>query len=46
MEIWTKGKLISELKKIRQMGWIANARKGNVGGIGNTLEEFTRNQRK
>ena len=40
MEIFTKEKLIDELRKIKTMGWIKNARKGNAGGIGNTLEDL------
>jgi len=38
--IFTKEKLIEYLCEIRQMGWIRNARPGNVGGIGNTLEDL------
>jgi len=38
--MFTKEKLISELKKIRSLGWIKNARPGNAGGIGNTLEDL------
>jgi len=40
MKIFTKEKLIDELRKIKTMGWIKNARKGNAGGIGNTLEDL------
>jgi hypothetical protein len=40
MKIYTKEELIEELKKIRSMGWIPNARHGNVGGVGNTLEDL------
>src|SRR4030065_887594 len=40
MEIFTKDQLILELRKIKEMGWIKNTRPGNVGGIGNTLEDF------
>lgn len=40
MKIYTKESLISALKEIRNQGWIANARSGNVGGIGNTLEDL------
>jgi len=40
MKIYTKEELIEELKKIRSMGWIPNARRGNVGGVGNTLEDL------
>ncbi len=40
MEIFTKDQLILELRKIKEMGWIKNTRPGNVGGIGNTLEDL------
>jgi len=40
MKIYTKESLIEELIKIRNTGWIPNARRGNVGGIGNTLEDL------
>lgn len=40
MRIYTKESLIEELKKIRDLGWIPNARRGNVGGIGNTVEDL------
>ena len=39
-QIYTKEKLIGKLKKIRAKGWIENARPGNVGGIGNTVEDI------
>lgn len=38
MKIYTKDSLIKELKSIAEKGWISNARHGNHGGIGNTLE--------
>lgn len=38
--IYTKQSLIKKLKEIAAMGWILNARKGNHGGIGNTLEDL------
>lgn len=38
--IYTKQTLIGKLKKISSMGWIQNARRGNAGGIGNTLEDL------
>ncbi len=38
--IYTKQTLIDMLKDIVAMGWIINARKGNAGGIGNTLEDL------
>jgi hypothetical protein len=40
MIIYTKESLTDELKKIRDMGFISNARHGNHGGIGNTLEDL------
>lgn len=40
MKTFTKDELIAELQEIRQRGFIANARKGNAGGIGNTLEDL------
>jgi len=40
LKVYTKESLIEELKKIRDMGWIPNARPGNSGGIGNTLEDL------
>lgn len=40
MRIWTKEQLIKELQKIKLLGWVPSARHGNVGGIGNTLEEL------
>ena len=40
MKIYTKDSLINELKKIADQGWIYNARHGNHGGIGNTLEDL------
>jgi hypothetical protein len=38
--IYTKQVLIDKLKAIAAMGWIQNARVGNQGGIGNTLEDL------
>lgn len=40
MKIYSKDSLIAELKKIAAKGWIKNARHGNHGGIGNTLEDL------
>ena len=40
MKIYTKESLIDALKVIRNRGWIPNARPGNAGGIGNTLEDL------
>lgn len=38
--IYTKPALIAKLKEISETGWIKNARHGNHGGIGNTLEDL------
>lgn len=38
--IYTKQTLIDKLKEIAATGWISNARKGNQGGVGNTLEDL------
>jgi hypothetical protein len=35
--IYTKVLLIEKFKEIAGAGWIANARHGNAGGIGNTF---------
>ncbi|MFA5012745.1 MAG: MvaI/BcnI family restriction endonuclease [Ignavibacteria bacterium] len=40
MKIFTKESLIKELQDIAARGWIENARHGNSGGIGNTLEDL------
>lgn len=40
MKLFSKEQLIEELKKIKKSGWIKNARYGNVGGVGNTLEDL------
>jgi len=40
MEIYTKEELIQKLIEIKNMGWIPNARPGNQGGVGNTLEDL------
>lgn len=40
MIIYTKEVLIKKLKEIAAEGWIKNRRKGNAGGIGNTLEDL------
>lgn len=40
MKIFTKDTLIAELRRIRDMGWIETSRKGNDGGVGNTLEDL------
>src|SRR3989338_5484264 len=38
--IYTKASLTKKLKEIAAMGWILNARHGNHGGVGNTLEDL------
>jgi len=40
MVIYTKESLIEALRDIRAKGWIKNARPGNSGGVGNTLEDL------
>lgn len=40
MKLYTKDSLIQALLEIRSRGWIPNARPGNAGGIGNTLEDL------
>jgi hypothetical protein len=40
MKIYTKETLIEKLKSIRDLGFVLNARQGNHGGIGNTLEDL------
>ena len=40
MELLSKEQLIDKLDEIRKVGWVANARPGNVGGVGNTLEDL------
>lgn len=40
MKIYTKPQLIAKLKEIVAKGWVTNGRHGNVGGIGNTLEDL------
>ncbi|MDP3988960.1 MAG: MvaI/BcnI family restriction endonuclease [bacterium] len=39
-KIYTKQELIAKLKEISAMGWIANGRHNNHGGIGNTIEDL------
>lgn len=38
--IYTKQTLIDKLKEISASGWVKNARPGNAGGVGNTLEDL------
>jgi len=40
MKTYTKESLIEAIREIGNMGWIPNARPGNPGGIGNTLEDL------
>jgi hypothetical protein len=40
MQIFSKEDLIRKLQGIRKRGFIPNARKGNAGGVGNTLEDL------
>ncbi|HPW77356.1 MAG TPA: MvaI/BcnI family restriction endonuclease [Candidatus Omnitrophota bacterium] len=40
VKTYTKEALIHALKEIAQRGWIQNARPGNAGGVGNTLEDL------
>lgn len=37
---YSKDELIRRFKEIAAMGWVPNARHGNHGGIGNTLEDL------
>src|SRR3989338_5231677 len=37
---YTKPALIAKLKEISAMGFVLNGRRGNAGGIGNTLEDL------
>ncbi len=39
MELLSKEDLVQALRDLRNRGWIQNARQGNDGGIGNTLED-------
>ncbi len=40
MILYTKESLVATLKEIAERGWIPNARPGNAGGVGNTLEDL------
>ncbi|OGF87196.1 nciI [Candidatus Giovannonibacteria bacterium RIFCSPLOWO2_01_FULL_46_32] len=40
LKIYTKQELVAKLKEISAIGFVPNARKGNAGGIGNTLEDL------
>ncbi|TSC72705.1 MAG: hypothetical protein G01um101438_422 [Parcubacteria group bacterium Gr01-1014_38] len=38
--VYTKQALVEKLKEIAAADWIPNARRGNQGGVGNTLEDL------
>jgi len=40
MKLYTLDELIEIFKDIKAKGWVENARQGNVGGVGNTIEDF------
>jgi hypothetical protein len=40
VEILSKEQIIDKLRGIKASGWIPNARQGNAGGVGNTLEDL------
>lgn len=40
MKLYSKKELIERLIEVREKKWILGSRPGNVGGIGNTLEEL------
>lgn len=40
MEKFSKEELIRQLCEIADRGWVESTRHGNVGGIGNTIEEL------
>lgn len=40
MKLYSKEELIEKLKEIQDMEWLPNARHGNSGGVGNTLEDL------
>lgn len=40
MQTFTKEQLIEKLVEIKNSGWIQNARPGNAGGVGNTIENI------
>jgi hypothetical protein len=39
-KLYTKEGLIKRFKEIKALGWVENQRYGNVGGVGNTLEDL------
>ncbi len=40
MNYFTKESLKDRLREIRALGWVETRRKGNDGGVGNTLEDL------
>jgi len=40
LELYSKDDLIEKLRQIRDKGWVINRRPGNVGGVGNTIEDL------
>lgn len=40
MRRFTKETLVSRLREIRSLGWVDTQRRGNDGGVGNTLEDL------
>jgi len=40
IKLISKEELIRQLKDIKNVGWIPNARPGNAGGVGNTIEDL------
>src|SRR6266702_2744546 len=38
--VFTIEELTKKLHEVRTIGWVANARPGNAGGVGNTLEDL------
>lgn len=40
VQVYTKEKLIGKLRELKSKGWILGGRQGNVGGVGNTVEDF------
>lgn len=39
-KLYTKDDIIRRLREIGEQGWIKNARPGNAGGVGNTIEDL------
>lgn len=40
MKLFTKASLMESLRDIRARGWVKTGRRGNDGGVGNTLEDL------